>query len=184
MEVLGRSLFFALALAPACYSPDLRDCTVTCASTSDCAHGQLCGDDHLCAVAARAGHCLEPLPLNDAGIVDAGPDAPAPPDAAAPASDARPDDGGPGDVILHIHIDGLGKVKLRGGGTCSAGPSDHIECYLDAPANVPATLDAIPGDGFSFEHWTTMVCDHQDETCTFTPVTATDVGVRFRREDH
>lgn len=181
MALLGRSWpVLALALASACYSPDLRDCTVSCESASDCAHGQQCGADHLCAAAARAGHCL--APPADGAPVDASSD--------APLLDARPDarprpDAGPSDVVLHIHIDGLGQVRLEGGGTCSSNPSqDHLECYLDAPANVPAMLDAIPAPNFSFEHWTTAVCDQQGPICTFTPVTATDVGVRFRKEDH
>ena len=39
-----------LSLA-ACYAPDTRDCTIACGAPTDCAHGQQCGADGLCAAA-------------------------------------------------------------------------------------------------------------------------------------
>ena len=35
--------------ASACYAPTTRDCELSCGSDSDCAAGQVCGTEHLCA---------------------------------------------------------------------------------------------------------------------------------------
>jgi len=40
-----------------CYSPELRDCAVSCASPDDCAPGQVCGSDAYCAAPEIAGTC-------------------------------------------------------------------------------------------------------------------------------
>ena len=49
-----------LALAPlaACYTPDLRDCTVTCTAADDCAGDEVCGPQGLCA--AQGVACRPP----------------------------------------------------------------------------------------------------------------------------
>jgi hypothetical protein len=47
-----------LALGAGCYEPEMLDCTITCeAPGDDCADGQVCGSDHLCAAPDLAGHC-------------------------------------------------------------------------------------------------------------------------------
>jgi len=52
---VGRAVL--IALVASCYSPDVRDCTVTCSDNADCADGQRCGSDHLCAAPDHAGRC-------------------------------------------------------------------------------------------------------------------------------
>ena len=182
MAVLKLTLA-TLAATAACYSPDLRDCVVTCASSSDCAGGQQCGADHFCASPARAGHCAQP-PDQDAGlVVDAPIDARRPP----PPPDARPDaaiDAGPSYVKLHVTIDGQGTVALDGGGSCSAGPMAMGGCILLAPADQPATLHAMPAAGQRFDRWTSMTCSGQGETCVFLATMDVDIAARFRKEDH
>jgi hypothetical protein len=48
MGVLGRAAFAMLA---GCYAPDVRDCVLPCATSADCADGQVCGADLVCAAA-------------------------------------------------------------------------------------------------------------------------------------
>jgi hypothetical protein len=160
-----------------CYSPDLRDCTVTCAGTAECASGQVCGNDHFCAAPARAGSCAAP-PVPDAGI-DARGHRPPPPDAAP---DAPPD--AHGDTVqLAIHIDGQGLVKLENGGSCgNADLTPDTECTLVAPRGLPATLNAIGLDNQVFDRWTTPTCAFQGATCVLVPWFDSDVGARFRHD--
>jgi hypothetical protein len=51
MKALTRLHQFLLVLAilSGCYSPDVRDCTVSCSSESDCAGGQVCNPQGYCA---------------------------------------------------------------------------------------------------------------------------------------
>jgi hypothetical protein len=53
---MTRALLTAALLA-GCYAPDARDCTVTCAASSQCLQGQVCGTDGFCAAPKAAGHC-------------------------------------------------------------------------------------------------------------------------------
>lgn len=46
-----------LALATACYDPDVVDCSVACHGADECADGQVCGADGYCAAPEVAGHC-------------------------------------------------------------------------------------------------------------------------------
>ncbi|HET9622508.1 MAG TPA: hypothetical protein VFP84_14145, partial [Kofleriaceae bacterium] len=79
---IAASLTVALAAGGACYSPELHDCTLSCATSADCAGGQVCGADKLCAAPATAGRCEQLATAPDAGVPhDAGP---ARPDAATP----------------------------------------------------------------------------------------------------
>jgi len=48
-----------LAALAGCYSPEVKDCTVKCASPNDCGDGQVCGSDGLCAAQKVAGHCAD-----------------------------------------------------------------------------------------------------------------------------
>ncbi len=53
---MTRALLTSVLLA-GCYSPDARDCTVSCAASSQCLAGQVCGADGFCAAPKVAGHC-------------------------------------------------------------------------------------------------------------------------------
>ncbi len=48
-----------VAALAGCYSPDVKDCTVKCASPYDCGDGQVCGSDGMCASQKLAGHCAD-----------------------------------------------------------------------------------------------------------------------------
>jgi hypothetical protein len=168
-------LFIACA---SCYSPDLRDCTVTCAATSECTGGQICGDDHFCAAPAHAGTCTPPA-APDAGV-DAGGHRPPRHDAAIDAAPDAEDDL----VRLTIHIAGQGVIALENGGSCSnEDPTAPAECAFLAPRGLPATLHAIARGNEVFDHWTTATCLLQGATCVFVPLYDTDIGARFRKAD-
>ena len=148
----------AIGLA-ACYSPSLRDCTVTCSAATDCARGQVCGNDGLCAAPDVADHCTDV-------IADAGIDARPPVDAVAR-------------VNLHVHIDGEGDVEL-GAMSCKSGAPQNGNCDFSVVANVSLTLDAVDLTDHVFEKWTAGPCIGQVvRTCAFAPIAATDVGAKW-----
>ena len=139
----------------ACYSPDLRDCTVACASNADCAGGHVCGTQGLCAAP-------------DVSCSVTGPDGSAPtdaPDADAMEPDARPDarpDAAPPAMIvaLVIEIKGHGSVHVDGSATC--GPP---MCNLQFPAGTSVTLHALPDDDREFDRWE-EACTGMSHTCS------------------
>lgn len=51
MKTLTRlhQLLLVLAILSGCYSPDIRDCTVSCSSADECAGGQVCNAQGYCA---------------------------------------------------------------------------------------------------------------------------------------
>ena len=60
-----------------CYSPSVRDCTVSCANPGDCAGGQVCTSDGWCAAAAETS-CMGVAPdstmaTSDGAMADARP---------------------------------------------------------------------------------------------------------------
>jgi hypothetical protein len=147
----------------ACYSPELRDCAVSCASSDDCAPGQLCGADRWCAAPGIAGRCE----LADGGAsVDAAvaADAASSPDAAVPADAAPP-------VLLVVKIMGHGTVTITGTGTCTDMAPGH-QCTFAVIAGVPRTLIATGTGGDQFEMWMNA-CAGQGATCTVTPAAGT-----------
>jgi hypothetical protein len=152
-----------LASTFGCYSPELRDCTVTCAATNECANGQICGGDHFCAAPAVAGTCSRP----DAGVPE---DAPSRADAAPDSDDDA--------IRLTVTIDGHGQVTLDGGDTC-----DTSGCVLLATRGLPTTLHAQGLGHDDFERWTTPICALQDSTCVLVSFVDAEVGVRFRKQD-
>ncbi len=167
MGVLGVAAAAGLALA-GCYSPSLRDCTVSCGSAGDCATGQVCGADGLCASPEVAGHCRAVV---DAGTTD-----------AAPPRDALPDAGRT--VRLTVQIMGKGSVAVQGAGTCSSLDPDHGNCMYDVVAGVPLTAQANPIDGSDvFTMWSSFPCAGQGARCVFTPVAATMIAARFGHTD-
>jgi hypothetical protein len=176
MGLLAGVAAAGLALA-GCYSPSLRDCTVSCGSASDCATGQVCGADGMCASPAVAGRCGARV---DAGHLDA----PARHDAAPP--DARPD--APPDaartVRLTVQIMGKGSVTVESIGTCTSQDPDKGNCVYDVVADVPLTAQAMsitPTDVFTM--WGSATCAGQGARCQFTPVTATVIAARFGHSD-
>jgi hypothetical protein len=149
--------------ASACYAPTTRDCELSCGSDSDCAGGQVCGTEHLCA-----GRGLSCAPgAVDGGLVGDGERAP-PVDAHAVDAEQT--------VVLTIMIGGMGTVTLDGGASCSTMPS----CQLVAPLDKQATLVATPGAKMMFDMWMMGPCMGQGATCTFVPTTDTMLQVHFK----
>lgn len=155
----GLALGFPLG---GCYSPSLRDCTVSCGSANDCATGQVCGPDGMCASPEIAGRCAR---------VDAGP-----PDAALPDATRT--------VRLTVQIMGKGSVAVEGIDTCSSGDADHGSCAYDVATGVPLTAQAMPITATDvFTMWSSMTCAGQSARCLFTPLAATVIAARFGHSD-
>lgn len=172
MGLLNR-VVLAASLTASCYSPDTRDCTVTCSHPLDCASGQVCGADHFCASPEMAGRCGS-LPPVDGGVVDGSkPPHDAPADARRP--DAPPD--APGGVALQLQIMGAGTVALDGVGSCDK------DCTLYAPFAAPATLRAAPKPKQMFDGWTQGPCVGQGAICTFVPLAPVTIAARFVKAD-
>jgi hypothetical protein len=165
---LDRALAAGLVVLAGCYSPEIRDCTVSCASPHDCVRGQICGRDGLCAAPEIAGRCPSALP--DGGPShDAGSSADATMTADAPAT-----------VSLHVQISGKGSVIVIGHGTCSSLDPQRGQCTYDIALGIPQTVlatDIQPSEAFS--KWISATCDGQDARCTFTPAAATTVVAKF-----
>jgi len=158
-----------------CYSPELRDCTVSCSTSSDCASGLVCGADHLCAAPEIAGTCSQLGEMRDAGIdshkPDARPDARPPPDAAT-------------HVELDVKIDGEGRLSLLGIGTCDKAPPQKGECTFVVPIDQLVTATATAYPDARFDKWTTAACASVPiNTCSFTATEDTPVGVKFKKAD-
>lgn len=179
MDVLTCLLAAALALA-GCYAPSIRDCTVSCAAADDCASGQICGADGLCAAPEIAGRCGA-IP-RDASGHDVGPtgDAGAPRDAIdRPDSDIDATAG----VSLHVQVIGKGSVIVDGSGTCSSLPPQRGDCTYDVVPGVAVTVHAVeiqPNQTFAM--WTSPTCAGQTSRCVFIPVAATTISARFAKD--
>jgi hypothetical protein len=168
----------AVAAGSACYSPQLRDCTVSCATDDDCAGAQVCGADRMCAMPAVADHCSA-LTVVDAGAPsDAHHDAAITKDAAIDA--AIPIDAPPlQQITLHVHITGKGSVFVDGHGNCAAQGPQHGDCLFTVVARVAESLHALAEPGQQFTAWTSPACQGQGATCVLTPTTAVTVSVAF-----
>lgn len=169
----ARALTAGLAALAGCYSPEVRDCTVSCASLHDCVRGQICGADGLCAAPEIAGRCASVLAdggsSHDAGNHDGG----SPPDATV-----SPD--APSTVSLHVQITGKGSVVVIGRGTCSSQDPQGGNCRYDLVAGVPQTVSAVDiQPKVRFSMWTSETCSGQGATCTFVPTAATIIVPRF-----
>lgn len=176
MGFLDRSLAISGLAITACYSPDLRDCTLRCNSASDCAADQVCGSDHLCAAPDLAGRCSTLPP--DAGDRDAGLG-----DASRP--DARPDapPDAPTEAVLSIEIAGKGQVTMLGVGSCDSDEPQEGSCTFTVPRGALVTAQATASWGWRFERWTSAPCAATViPTCTFVANEATTVGVKFKKE--
>jgi hypothetical protein len=153
--------------AAGCYAPALRDCTVSCEAPSDCATGQVCGGDGLCAAPEVAGSCAGLQP--DAGVgEDAGVD-------AAP---------GPTTVSLRVRVGGRGSVVIDGRGTCSSERPQEGDCMYDIALGVLQRARALPIQlDHVFESWAMGPCVGQLAICTFRAVEATTIEAKFKRTD-
>jgi hypothetical protein len=158
----------ALAASTGCYAPSLRDCTVSCESAGDCASGQVCGSDGLCAAPEAAGHCA--TAEVDAGDADASP----PGDAAVPDA--------PKLVALHVQVDGKVSIEVAGLGVCSSKDPSHGRCMYDIALGIAQRVDAIAVEpDQQFAGWTSPTCAGQGAVCTFVPLTMlTSVVAKFR----
>ncbi|MBA3396261.1 MAG: hypothetical protein H0T89_26765 [Deltaproteobacteria bacterium] len=173
------SLLAVAAVTASCYSPEVRDCTVSCASAADCTGGQVCGGDQFCSAPEVAGTCLLP---------DGGVDGMQPPGDAALPVDARPSttadampDAWP-TVQLHVRIEGRGVVMLPTIGNCD-GSSGQADCLYTVPQGTAVTLHAVPKNHWRFEEWTSQVCGNQPATCALVPDVPTFVQARFEEID-
>jgi hypothetical protein len=164
----------ALAAPTGCYAPSLRDCTVTCDSERDCASGQVCGADGMCAAPAVAGRCA--APEVDAGVVDAS----GAHDASPPRDAATPD--GPQLITLRVQVDGKGSVDVAGAGVCSTKDPSRGRCMYDIAPGIAQRVEAIAIEtDQQFVSWTSVACAGQDAVCTFVPLATTTVIAKFGR---
>jgi hypothetical protein len=157
-------LLFVSLLPTACYSPELRDCTVTCGSANECAGDQVCTAAGFCAAPDTTCAQLQPPTdaMPDAGVRDAPADAPA---------DAPPAHG-----LLHVRVMDKGSVNIAGVGTCDE------DCMYVVVLDAALDARAVPGKDRVFERWTSETCSGQDETCTLTPSQAiTQLSAKFRK---
>ena len=176
MAVLSWMSVVGVALVTGCYSPELRDCTVSCVSSADCAPDQVCGSDRMCAAPEIAGRCAGLTAQADGGVDSTSPvivDAPIVVDAAPPI-DASPQ------RFLRIEIGGRGGVTVAGIGMCHF-MSTMLPCEFAVTAGVLTSLEAIPDPDNHFDKWESGPCLGQDETCPFIPtLLVTDVKAKFR----
>ena len=162
MALLTR-ISLAVSALVGCYSPELRDCTVTCASANECGAEQVCGSDGFCAAPATAGRCLAIDPPGDAGA-DASPTPPR--DAGPPPVDAAPPPppDAPPALVLDVKISGRGNVVVDGIGTCNSQLADH--CIFSVAHGALLDLEAVAHAGARFDKWDSETCAQENETCT------------------
>lgn len=179
MAVLSWISMVGIAVVASCYSPELRDCAVSCVSAADCAPEQVCGSDGMCAAPEVAGRCATMGVPTDAGTDSPAPvivDGPLPTDAAPPI-DAAPQ------RLVRIQIVGRGGVTVAGAGTCAFNSPTH-PCTFSVPAAAVATLQTAAAPEWVFEKWEPGPCQGQGATCTFTPMLPlTDVKAKFEEGD-
>ena len=100
----------------ACYAPELRDCTVTCSASTDCADDQVCGVDKFCASPDVANEC----------------------DAVGSGS-------GMTTVTLRITVEGSGKVVVKDIGECDAHSDLAGDCTWQLAIGTRVELEASSG---------------------------------------
>lgn len=175
MGILRASVASLVGIAGGCYSPELRDCTVTCSAAGDCADGQVCGADHYCAAPGIAGQCST-LPGDAGGTIrDGGMDAPTIVDARADATVW---------AAIDISVEGQGRVIVQNIASCEKAPPQNGSCTFYVPAGLAVTVHAQPYFEWHFDKWTMAACDHVDgATCTFQANGTSPVGAKFRKDD-
>lgn len=172
MGFLARYAAPTFALAAGCYEPELRDCTIACSAETDCASGQVCGTDGMCAAPDVAGRCAERPAMIDAGVIV---------DGAKPLPDARPDatplPDAPTQGKLTVNIEGRGRVTVMGIGTC------NDNCTYTVPLTTSLTAQADPLAEWRFEKWTQGPCAGQLATCNFSSTIAVTISAKFKKDN-
>lgn len=155
-------LALATLLLGACYSPDLAECTVSCASDGDCGGGQVCTSG-LCA--AEGASCTGEGA--DAAVVE--PDAPEP-DAPLPQTQLR------------LRVMDQGSVTPSGLTACTM---DLGECKYSVAVGVALSLTAEPMGNRVFEKWEEACAGEMTNVCTVTPAMGPELKVtaKFRKLD-
>ena len=170
-----------LAVLASCYSPELSDCALPCASSADCANDQVCTAANLCAAASLS--CASAAQPVDASGSPTTPPPPPPRDASVPPPDAAMVDAGPPTTALvTISITGTGSVALAGAMCLSAdagGNGTIAPCTVEVPIDKPATAMAMSKGGSMFQSWTSQVCAGQMQNCMFTPTGPTAIAAQF-----
>jgi hypothetical protein len=173
MALLARAA--ALTALAGCYSPDLRDCTVTCASSADCVGSQICGADHFCSMPAKAGTCSRTTPDASITMIDASPAVDAHPPPPIDAHQPPPPPDAATLESLELVLMGHGHL-VTGSHTCDT------DCTYMLPLQ-PVDVVAVAGGDWMFSGWTVGPCiGSQSTTCTVTPPAI--VGARFRKGDN
>jgi hypothetical protein len=72
---------------------------------------------------------------------------------------------------------------LQSGPVCDSDAPQQGDCHFHVIVGVPQSATAEPHDHFMFDRWTSMTCATAGDTCTFVPIAATDLSVRFRKAD-
>ncbi len=107
----------ACLVLAACYSPEIRDCTVTCTASTDCADDQVYGSDQFCASPAVANEC----------------------ETMGSGSSAMK-------ITLRVTVQGLGKVVVKDVGECLAAHNAPGDCTWQLPVGTRVELEAIAGE--------------------------------------
>lgn len=183
MGLLARTSVLLMVSSSACYSPELRDCTVKCVIATDCAADQLCSAGY--CVGSTEVDCSTSSATNDAGTStgggggggggngqDAG--------VADAAVDAPPD--APTHGTLTVNVEGKGSVVVDTVGLCT---SAQQSCDFVVPLAATLTARAYGGEDFAFDKWTTpSVCpDVDNSACSFVPQLTTAITAKFRKDD-
>lgn len=178
MGLLARTTLAALVMAgSACYSPNLRDCTIACRSGDDCADGQVCGADQFCASPEVAGRCSGGA-RRDASIGATGEDGGTTSIDAAVPPDALPDASTEG--VLTISIGGHGRVIVQDVGTCEFQASP---CDLLVPLDDDVVLAAFPSNDWELDKWNAGPCNGDESpACVFEPSLSMVAGVKFQKD--
>lgn len=179
MGILRPGVALLAAIAGGCYSPELRDCTLTCSAASDCADGQVCGDDHFCAAPGIAGRCST-LPTDAGGTIrDAAVDGPK-------IVDARPDAAPDATVwaAIEVTIEGQGRVIVQNIATCEKAGPQNGSCMFYVLTGSAVTVHAQGYFDWHFDKWTLAACEEVDgSTCTFQAIATSYVNAKFKRDD-
>jgi hypothetical protein len=156
--ILSARIAIVLVGVAGCYSPDVSDCTLPCATSADCVENQVCGADKTCA--SPMVSCSDGGSSGDSSV-DAMPMSPPPPPAMVPVT---------------VTITGTGDVMI-GATNCMS-----TSCTFQLAQGMPATAMAMAKNGDMFTSWTSTVCAAQPMNCMFTPTEPTEIAVLFSKK--